>query len=138
MLELVDRAGLSETIHVESAGTGDWHVGEPADPRACAHAETRGLKLTGVAQQFTPALFARYDYILAADRSNYRALLNLAPDAASRKKVQLLRDYDPRGEEGLEVPDPYHGGEDGFREVFDMCFACCEQLLAHVRREHQL
>jgi protein-tyrosine phosphatase len=126
-------------IEVESAGTGAWHAGELRDRRSRALGERRGIPLAGRARQFTAADFERFDHVVAMDRQNLADLRALAPDAASRAKVTLLRAYEPAGpragaEADLDVPDPYHGGEDGFDRVFDICLSACRALLARIRQ----
>jgi len=134
MRHLIAAEGLGGKIAVESAGTGDWHVGEPRDRRSQAVGRTRGMPLAGVAQQFTSAAFDRYDYVLAMDRSNRRELLRLARDDRDRAKVRLLRTFDPTNTDpDAEVPDPYYGGPLGFDEVFDICERACRGLLDHLR-----
>lgn len=132
---LLREAGLEGAVHVESAGTGAWHVGEPPDARAAATARERGIPLSGRAQRFHAKDFARFDHVVAMDAHNRRALLDLAPDAASRAKVSLLRDFDPEGPRGAPVPDPYYGGDRGFDEVFEICHAACRALLARLRED---
>lgn len=136
MRHLVHAAGLDERIEIDSAGTGDWHVGEPRDRRSSAVGKQRGVPLSGRARQFVAVDFARFDYILAIDRQNLVTLLALAPDEASRAKVRLLRSFDPVGPSGsADVPDPYYGGPQGFEEVFDICEAACRGLLEEIRRQ---
>jgi protein-tyrosine phosphatase len=127
------RAGLSDRVTVDSAGTGGWHVGELPDPRTRAAASRRGIELDHRGQQFRRDDFARFDLILAMDAANHRALLAMAPDAAAKAKVRLLRSSDPAAPEGAEVPDPYYGGSDGFERVLDICEAACAGLLAEVK-----
>jgi protein-tyrosine phosphatase len=136
MRHLVEQEGLSESIAVESAGTGDWHVGDPPDRRACAVGVARGISLSGVAAQFTAADFARYDHVLAMDRANRDDLLRMAPGPAERAKVRLLRSFDASAPPDADVPDPYYGGARGFEEVFDICERACRGLLDHLRRAH--
>jgi protein-tyrosine phosphatase len=133
MRTMIERAGLTGAIEIDSAGTGAWHVGEPADDRARAAAARRGFELTSLARQVTRADFARFDYLVAMDEENLRALERMAPDRAARGKVRLLRSFDPRAPRGAAVPDPYYGGDDGFEEVLDICERACRGLLAHVR-----
>ena len=94
MRGLIAEDGLDGEIEVESAGTGDWHLGEPPDPRSVAAAAERGVELTGAARQVTEADFEGFDLLVAMDRSNRDALLRLAPDAEAREKVRLLREFD--------------------------------------------
>jgi protein-tyrosine phosphatase len=138
MRHLVAAAGLQEIIAIDSAGTGDWHVGEPRDKRSAAVGQRRGMPLSGRARNFVAADFARFDHVLAMDRQNFENLRKLAPDAEARAKVALLRSFDPAaaasGDD--EVPDPYYGGPEGFDHVFDVCVAACTGLLAHLRQTH--
>jgi low molecular weight protein-tyrosine phosphatase len=138
MRHLVERAGLSQAIEVESAGTGSWHLGERADRRARATAEGRGVILNGRAQQFSEEDFDRLDYILVMDVAIKNALARLAPSEEARAKLHLLRAFDPEAPADAPVPDPYYGGADGFEEVFDICDAACRGLLAHIREQHHL
>lgn len=145
MRKLVADAGLTDQISIDSAGTGDWHVGEPRDRRSSDVGRRRGIPLAGRARHFVSDDFARFDLVLAMDRQNHANLLRLAPDPEARAKVFLLRSFDPAvaGRSGGaagddEVPDPYYGGPDGFEAVFDICLAACAGLLAHVRRTYGL
>lgn len=138
MKSLVRRAGLDGTVHVESAGTADYHTGELPDVRARAAAKSRGVALDSRAQQFVPSFFERFDYVLAMDAQNVEDLKRIAPSAAARGKLCLLRSFDPASAPDAPVPDPYHGGADGFEQVLDLCQAACEGFLAHLRREHSL
>ncbi len=135
MRRLIDDQGLQDRIEVDSAGTGDWHVGYPPDPRSTEAAAARGFTLEGAARQVTPADFERFDLLVAMDRSNQRDLEALAPGAAARAKVRLLREYDPAAVAAgdLEVPDPYYGEGDGFGQVVDMVERACRGLLADLR-----
>lgn len=132
---LVDEAGLSGRIHVESAGTADYHVGERPDPRSRKAAAARGVRLDGAARQFDTEDFARFDLVVAMDRANARSLRSLAGKSPSREKVVLLRSFDPTADDSgdLDVPDPYYGGRHGFDRVFEICEAACRQLLEELR-----
>ena len=131
MRRLVADAGLEDEIEVESAGTGGWHVGHPPDERATSAAAGRGIELAGEARRVTPQDFGRFDLLVAMDRSNRDALLEMAPGAEDRNKVFLLREFGDDTE--LDVPDPYYGGDDGFEQVLDIVERSCEALLAEVR-----
>jgi protein-tyrosine phosphatase len=150
MEELVAESGLSHLIEVDSAGTGSWHVGQSADRRASAEARRRGIELTSTARQLHVGDFYHFDLLVAMDQRNVSDLYDLAPDASAREKIHLLRSFDPAiarvavGDPGhppmrhddLDVPDPYYGEGDGFREVFDLVDAACRGLLDHIRTEH--
>jgi protein-tyrosine phosphatase len=134
MAHRVAQAGLAHRIAIESAGTGDWHVGEPPDWRAVEEARRRGIPMTGRARQFRARDFARFDLVLAMDARNVAALRSIAPDRDAREKVRLLRSFDPQARGDLSVPDPYFGGPDGFTLAFDGIDAACVGLLAALRR----
>jgi protein-tyrosine phosphatase len=138
MRHLIKKEGLEKKVLLDSAGLGDWHIGNPRDSRSQAVGKKRGVPLEGVARQFQPGDFARFDYVLAMDRQNQKGLMALAPDEQARAKVRLLRSFDPAAPPDAEVPDPYYGGPHGFEQVFDICEAACAGLLDHLRRTHRL
>jgi protein-tyrosine phosphatase len=115
-------------VEVESAGIGDWHLGDPPDRRSTAAAAQRGIVLEGASRQVRPSDFADFDLLIAMDRSNQRDLLELAPDAEAAAKVRLLREWEP-GATDLDVPDPYYGEGQGFEDVLDIVQASCRALL---------
>lgn len=125
-------AGLTDRVTVTSSGTGDWHVGHGADPRARAALAERGYPTDHTARQATPEVLAGADLVLAMDQANLRDVAPLAPPGAT---VALLRDYDPQAPDGAEVPDPYTGGPDGFSRVLAMVEAACDGLVEHLRRQ---
>jgi protein-tyrosine phosphatase len=120
-------------IEVDSAGTADYHVGDPPDSRSQRAALRRGIDLSGLrARQVAPDDFARFDLILAMDRDNLRELEAIRPKQ-SRARAQLFLDYAPDlGRQ--EVPDPYYGGASGFEEVLDLCAAASRGLLAVLQK----
>ena len=130
--------GLADRVIVESAGTGGWHVGGPADPRALAALAARGYQADDhVARQFVVESFAEYDLVLAMDRDNLADLSLLAPDGVSRESVQMLRTYDSAALAAgdLDVQDPYYGPDDGFDRVLDQVEAAVDGLVEALRRE---
>jgi protein-tyrosine phosphatase len=133
MRRLLDDAGLGDRVEVESAGTGGWHAGEPPDERATLAARRRGVTLEGAARQVRADDFRRFDLLIALDRSNLRELLMRAPDEEAADKVRLLREFDPAADGGLDVPDPYYGGDRGFETVLDMVEAACRGLIDELR-----
>jgi protein-tyrosine phosphatase len=136
MRALVREAGLEESIELDSAGTGAWHVGNPPDERATETARTRGIVLEGAAREVRRADFDDFDLLIAMDRKNLADLRRLAPDERARARIRLLREFDPAsvGADGdLDVPDPYYGGPRGFEDVLDLVHAACEGLLVQVR-----
>ncbi|RKP50288.1 low molecular weight protein-tyrosine-phosphatase [Pararobbsia silviterrae] len=132
MLHLVEQAGLQDRIVVDSAGTGDWHIGEAPDSRARAYGARRGYDLEPLrARQVAASDFERFDHILAMDAANLRELRRQCP-VALQGKVQLLMDFAP-GESGSEIADPYFGGAEGFERVLDDCETACAGLLDALR-----
>jgi protein-tyrosine phosphatase len=129
----LNRAGLSEGFDVESAGTGSWHIGEPADARMRHAADRRGIAMTSRARQVSPEDFARFDHIFAMDRANLRVLLDQAPPE-HRGKIRLFRDLDPAGA-GEDTPDPYYGGPQGFDDVLDIVERTSARLLEWLREQ---
>ena len=127
---------LGVHVEVESAGTGDWHVGHPPDERARDEATRRGVPMAGVVQQFTAADFDRFDMVLAMDSANLDALRAIAPTPAAASKVHLLREFDPQAGGELDVPDPYFGGQEGFTDVFDMVDRSIIGLIGHIGTTH--
>ncbi len=127
MKALVKQRGL--TMTVQSAGTAAYHVGERPDHRTRRAGEARGYRFESVAQQFTYESFARFDLVVAMDKANQQALLALATTHAERKKVHLLRDFDPTAAKGADVPDPYYGGMSDFEHVVDLCERACAGLI---------
>lgn len=133
---MAERAGVAEGYEICSAGTSDWHVGEPPDARMRRVAAARGLVYTGQATQFGRKDFDRYDMIIAMDRSNYEDLRSMAPSTEARDNIRLLREFDPQGGPGKAVPDPYYGGIDGFEQVFTIIERSCRGLLEALRNGH--
>ncbi len=132
---LIERRGLQSGYMVASAGTGNWHVGDPADGRMRATARRHGIELRGRAQQVSPQDFDRFDLILAMDRANLAQLRRKARDDTDRVCIRLLREFDPQAGADLDVPDPYFGGADGFERVYEMMARACEHLLRELEGE---
>jgi protein-tyrosine phosphatase len=133
----VDEAGLADRIEVDSAGTSDEHAGSPPDRRAQAEARRRGLDISGLrARRVTPGDWDRYDLLLVADPLVESRLLRQAPRGAPLEKVEHITSFvaaDRPGGVPDEVPDPYYGGADGFREVYDILESACAGILDRAR-----
>ena len=138
----VAAAGLEPCFRVDSAGTGDWHLGRPPDPRTRRAARARGYDLEALrARQVQPEDFHRFDYILAMDGANLRDLDLLRPEDFSGRLDLFLRAAGPLAERELgaqEVPDPYGGDADHFERVLDLIERGAEHLLARLRSDHGL
>jgi protein-tyrosine phosphatase len=139
MRGLLHEQDLEAAVEVDSAGTGEWHTGQPPDARATEAARVRGVTLAGAARVVRAADFDDFDLILAADRDNLDELRALAPRAAY-ERIHLLRAFDPAadGAPDLDVPDPYYGGPDGFEHVLDLVEAACRGLLDELRATGRL
>lgn len=119
--------GVLDRFDIDSCGTGGWHAGERADPRARATANSRGVELPSIARKLDPRKdFARFHLILPMDQQNMDDLLRLGAPA---ERVRLMRSFDATAEHPAEVPDPYYGGAEGFENVFDMVRRACRGLL---------
>ena len=128
----VSVAGLDKVVHCDSAGTHDYHIGEPPDARSIAAAKRRGYDMTALrARQVSSDDFSNFDYVLAMDRQNFRFLQRLQPRDAPAK---LMLYGDLHAEFcGHDVPDPYYGGTDGFERVLDMTELVSASFLARIR-----
>ncbi len=126
---LLDTEAPDLPVDVDSAGTADYHVDSPPDPRTQRAALGRGIDLSGLrGRQIAPRDFAEFDFILAMDRDNLRALRAMEPKH-SRARLQLFMEYSPDAGR-LEVPDPYCGDAGDFEAVLDMITAASRGLLA--------
>ncbi len=128
-------AGLDEKITVDSAGTGNWHIGQQPDSRVRAVAHRRGIDLSSLrARQVGPPDFERFDYIVAMDRGNVRDLMDCAPGGHARKIVLLL-DFLPEFED-KDVPDPYQGSARDFEIMFQLVERGVRALMEHIEDQH--
>jgi protein-tyrosine phosphatase len=125
-------AGLADRVHVDSAGTHNYHPGEPPDPRSQRHARRRGYDLSDLrARCLRPADFEQADLLLVMDDANLTATRAACPPAHQAKLHKLVSFC--RVQRGDEVPDPYYGGEAGFERVLDLVEDACDGLLDHLR-----
>jgi protein-tyrosine phosphatase len=131
----VENAGLSEHILIDSAGTHDYHVGDPPDSRAQRAAQQRGYDMSKLrGRQVGKDDFRRFDYVLAMDRANLAILQRITP-TDSNTQARLFLEY-ARHHPEREVPDPYYGGAAGFERVLDMAEDAAQGLLEEIRLKH--
>lgn len=123
-------------VTVDSAGTGDWHLGHGADPRSLSTLASHGYQLEGhISRRIDADWFDGLDLVLAMDSMNYRDLLVLATMTGSEPDVRMLRSFDPAlahleaPHPELDVPDPYYGRRDGFGAVLSMIEAAVDGLV---------
>jgi protein-tyrosine phosphatase len=125
-------AGLDGLVEVDSAGTHDYHVGAPPDARAQQHARRRGYDLSALrARQVTSSDFEHFDLVLAMDEDNLERLERLCPPQRRERLKLLMAFADLPGH--AVVPDPYHGGPDGFERVLDLVERACRGVVAELR-----
>ncbi len=130
--EVLKREELEGEVFVDSAGTGSWHVGEPPDERALSAASLRGLDISAQrARQLRPEDCETFDYILTMDEENYRTVCSLCRGSAVVRPFLDFADSPER-----EVPDPYHGGPDGFERVMDLVEKASKGLLEDIRERY--
>lgn len=120
MKEVVAESGDADRWVIDSAGTGDYHVGDLPDPRMRAHAIRRGLKLDHICRQVRESDFERFDLIIGMDASNVSRLRALAPTAEAMEKVLPMADFFGAYSRFDHVPDPYYDGAQGFETVLDI------------------
>lgn len=122
-------AGLDDRVTVVSAGTGDWHAGDPMDRRAAALLTSQGYDASRHrAQQVLAQWLDEHDLVLAMDADNLADLRALAGSATDGERLRAFRDFDPDGPG--DVPDPYYGGDAGFRNVLAMVERTADEIVA--------
>ncbi|MDD1507991.1 low molecular weight protein-tyrosine-phosphatase [Pseudomonas sp. CNPSo 3701] len=125
------QAGLAGRIELDSAGTGDWHVGKAPDSRTQQAASRRGYELSSLrGRQVSADDFARFDLILAMDGANLRDLQRMRPANARAELDLYLRRFELAED---EVPDPYYGGSEGFEHVLDLLEQASDALLIELK-----
>ena len=130
--ERVIAAGLEAHIRIDSAGTGDWHIGRAPDPRTREAAARRGYQMDTLrARQVSPQDFYEFDVVLAMDNTNLADLQAMQPADVNVTLGRFL-DYSTAASV-KEVPDPYYGGEDGFDRVLDLIEGGAAGLLDALR-----
>ena len=128
LAEGILRTKLTTDFFVDSAGTGGWHAGQSPDKRSIATARNYGIDISNQkARKFTVSDFDTFDHIFVMDQSNYKDVLNLAPDDVAKSKVALI--LGP----SKEVPDPYYGGQDGFEKVYQLLDQACEEIAIKIK-----
>lgn len=125
-----------ETFFIDSAGTGNYHIGKQPDQRSILVAKKNGLDITDQkARQFSPRDFDIFDYIFVMDSSNYDNVISLAKDEIQKAKVDMILNYLFPGE-NVDVPDPYYGLQNGFDMVYEMLDETCEILAKKLIEKH--
>lgn len=132
----VEQAGMSDRVTVDSAGTGNWHIGHPADPRALATLTAHGYQHDHTARQITHDWFGAINLALAMDVANYNDLTQLMANVDAQTELRMFRSFDPElagiaePSELLTVPDPYYGADSDFVDVLNMVERAADGLIA--------
>lgn len=125
-----------DKFEVDSAGTGNWHVGKQPDSRSIATAKKNGLDISSQkGKHFTPQHFEEFDYIYVMDGSNYDDVLILAKTDDHKKKVSRILDELFPGD-NVDVPDPYYGLQNGFDMVYEMLDEATDLLAKKLIEKH--
>ncbi len=125
----------SDSVFVDSAGTGGWHVGELPDSRSIEVARLNRLNIADQrCRKFTKQDFETFDWIYVMDKSNYSDVIAMAESDADRTKVIMILNEKEPGSDN-EVPDPYYGGNNGFQHVYDLLDDACEQIVKRLNHE---
>ena len=131
----IQQFGIADRFIVDSAGTGNYHIGQQPDPRTIKNATKNGVPINHRCRQISEQDLAEFDYVLAMDASNLSNILKLSNASAFAGKIMLMREFDPDGK-GHEVPDPYFGGDEGFQEVFEILDRTMDNFITHLREQH--
>ncbi|OFY63202.1 MAG: hypothetical protein A3H98_14420 [Bacteroidetes bacterium RIFCSPLOWO2_02_FULL_36_8] len=134
---LVEQKKLNCKISCDSAGTGDWHIGETADPRMIKTASEHGINLTHKARQIKKSDFHDFDYVLVMDRSVMEDLKKNFIPANPKSSILYMREYDDT-KMSMDVPDPWYGGEDGFEVVFQLLDKSVNNFLEFLILKHKI
>ena len=129
LAEGIMRSKLTKEYYIDSAGTGGWHAGEAPDKRSIQTARNHGIDISKQsARKFTITDFDSFDIIYVMDQSNYKDVINLAPNGAAKSKVQLLLDN------SKEVPDPYYGTLEDFEQAYQLLNQACEAIARKLKQ----
>lgn len=128
---MIDDAGLSDRISVDSCGLEGWHIGKAPDERSQAHALKRGYELSALrARKLSPDDFSRFDYMIAMDAGHLRDLEAMKP-AISTTDIRMMMAY--AGKPERDVPDPYYDGPEAFELALDLIEKGCRGLLTQLQ-----
>lgn len=124
----------SDQFYVDSAGTANYHIGDPPDRRSIAVARSKGIDISHQrGQQFRASFFDAFDYIYVMDDSNYENVIALARNSKDISKVKLIMEEDTSLKINY-VPDPYYGDESGFDYVFEILNQVCDKIALKLQR----
>ena len=133
MKAIVDENNDSARFEIDSAGTGNYHIGDLPDHRMRIHAQRRGYNLTHRCRQVKPSDFEDFDLIVAMDESNRRNLQCIAPTLEDEKKIIMMADFADLATKYDHIPDPYYEGAEGFELVLDLLESACNNLYSALK-----
>ena len=128
MKHIIHQAGTDEMFYIDSAGIGNWHIGQLPDARMRRHGAARGYDFSSRARQFKCDDFAHFDLILVMDNDNFRMITGMTSNEKDRRKVHLLVEYLTEHSGATTVPDPYYGGSADFDYALDLIEDACRGL----------
>ena len=138
MQRMVDERGLTDRFHIDSAGTGGWHIGDLPDKRMRVHARPRGYELTHRARKVQASDFEDFDLIVGMDAANVDELCYRAATIEQQNKVVMMGDYIRQYPNYDYVPDPYYEGSEGFELVLDLLEDACDNLLNRIIEQNDI
>lgn len=128
MKAVVESEGADARFEIDSAGTGNYHIGDLPDRRMRVHAIRRGYDLTHICRQVRESDFDNFDIIVAMDESNRRNLCRIAPTVEAEKRIIMMADFADLATKYDHIPDPYYEGAEGFELVLDLLESACRNL----------
>ncbi|MTI30389.1 low molecular weight protein-tyrosine-phosphatase [Xanthovirga aplysinae] len=133
----IQQADLMDSVFCDSSGVSSYHVGSGPDKRSAANARNHGIEIVHKARQFTIQDFKEFDQIIAMDSSNFEHIVSME-NKDQEFKLFRMREFDPKSNGKLDVPDPYFGGEGGFEEVFQILDRSLSNYLDYLIEEYHL
>lgn len=133
MHKLVKDAGIDNEFEIDSAGMGDWHIGQLPDSRMRACGARHGYKFDHHARQFSRSDFQHFDLLIVMDNSNYRGVSSMAHSDEEHNKIVMLADYLRHHPGQTVIPDPYYGGTSDFEFALELIEDACEGLLEDIK-----
>lgn len=130
---IFNHQSIGLNMHSDSAGTAAYHIGAQPDHRSIKVAMAHQIPMDHQARKFHAKDFERFDYIMAMDQQNFDDLQSL--NFGDCTNLHLLRDFDPKNNGQLDVPDPYYGDYEGFINIFNIILRSVEQLIKHIEAE---
>ncbi len=133
---LIKEQGLEKYFSSDSCGTGGYHIGADPDHRSQHIAKVNNVPMDHTARKFAQSDYQNFDYIIPMDEQNYQDIVSMT--GSEHDGLMLMRKFDPESKGNLEVPDPYYGGADGFKNVYDMLESSNRKFIEFLTEKHDL